>query len=226
MVTITIIYDNNPWDNRLKIAWGFSCLIEGKKKVLFDTGGDPDTLIENMEALGKNPGNIDFVVLSHSHSDHTGGISAVLGKGKTKIFLGVSFPERFKEWIRESTEVTEVSGRIEICEDFYSTGEIGNAVKEQSLVVVTEKGLIVITGCAHPGIVNILRYVKERFEKKIYLVLGGFHLGGKDVSEEFRKLGVKKVSPCHCTGEKATVFLEREYGKDFIKNGIGKIIEV
>ena len=226
-VTITVIYDNNSWDNRLRAAWGFSCLIEkGEEKVLFDTGGDASVLADNMEILGKATQSIDFIVLSHPHGDHTGGLRAILRKNKRlKLYLGASFSESFKVWAKEEgADVIEVYNAKEIYKDFYTTGELGHI--EQSLIVNSERGLIVITGCAHPGIVNILNKVREKFEEKIHLVLGGFHLGGVDVSKDFRRLGVEKVAPCHCTGDRAMAFLENEYGKDFIRTGVGRVIEV
>ncbi|MHC1635558.1 MAG: MBL fold metallo-hydrolase [Candidatus Methanospirareceae archaeon] len=231
MVTITIVYDNNPWDSRMRTGWGFSCFVKkGEEEILFDTGGDPSTLIENMRAIRKEPADVDIVVLSHPHSDHTGGLSGILERkreGGIKLYLGSSFPDSFKEWAkRENADVIEIRGRGKICEDFYTTGELGVGIKEQSLIVTTEKGLVVITGCAHPGIVSILEGVKEWFKEEIYLVLGGFHLGAKDVSGAFRRLGVKKVAPCHCTGDKAVKFLENEYKGDFIRSGVGKVIEV
>ncbi|MDI6811690.1 MAG: MBL fold metallo-hydrolase, partial [archaeon] len=72
--------------------------------------------------------------------------------------------------------------------------------------------------------VSILQEVRREFNEKIYLVLGGFHLGEVDVSKDLRRLGVERVAPCHCTGNKAIAFLEREYGNDFIRNGVGRVI--
>ncbi|MCK4428210.1 MAG: MBL fold metallo-hydrolase, partial [candidate division Zixibacteria bacterium] len=96
----------------------------------------------------------------------------------------------------------------------------------------TEKGLVVITGCAHPGIVEILREAKKITNEDIYLVLGGFHLGGvgdsklRDIIKSFRELGVKKAAPCHCSGDRTRELFKEEYGDDFIANGVGKIIEI
>jgi 7,8-dihydropterin-6-yl-methyl-4-(beta-D-ribofuranosyl)aminobenzene 5'-phosphate synthase len=227
MVTITIIYDNNPWDNRLRAAWGFSCLIEkSEEKVLFDTGGNSSTLISNMEKLDISPESIDLIVLSHPHGDHTGGLPAILRKNRgVKLYLGCSFPESFKVWAKEEgADVIEIYDEKEIDRDFYTTGELGHI--EQSVVLKTERGLIVITGCAHPGIVSILEKVKREFEEKIHLVLGGFHLGSVDVSKEFRRLGVERVAPCHCTGDRAMALLKNAYRNDFIRNGVGRMIEV
>jgi 7,8-dihydropterin-6-yl-methyl-4-(beta-D-ribofuranosyl)aminobenzene 5'-phosphate synthase len=248
-LTLTIVYDNNAYDPRpalskvegLKTAWGFSCLIEYRGQVvLFDTGGDSPTLLANMAALGIDPGEIEAVVLSHTHGDHTGGLSGILemaGDGLT-VFVPQSFPARFKEAVRTSaqsfdklrTQLVEVHKPEEIGEEVYTTGELGTGIIEQSLVVRTDEGLVVVTGCAHPGIVEIVRKAKELSGDEVYLVLGGFHLGGKSQREiegilsEFRRLGVRKVAPCHCTGEQAIRMFRQEYGEDFIQAGVGRVI--
>jgi len=112
----------------------------------------------------------------------------------------------------------------------YSTGELGTWVKEQSLIVNTERGLIVITGCAHPGVVKIINTAKELLGKPVLLVLGGFHLVGRSKQEidriihGFRNLGVHFVGPCHCSGDLARELFKKEYKKNFINIGVGRVI--
>ena len=91
-----------------------------------------------------------------------------------------------------------------------------------------EKGLIVITGCSHPGIVTILERVKEFFpQEKIFAVLGGFHLldkGKREIDyiiEKFKSLGVEKVGPTHCTGWEAIKAFQEAYGDNFLSLGAG-----
>jgi 7,8-dihydropterin-6-yl-methyl-4-(beta-D-ribofuranosyl)aminobenzene 5'-phosphate synthase len=235
MLTITIVYDNNAYDPRLKTAWGFSCLIEYRDQViLFDTGGDSPMLLANMDMLGIDPSRIEAVVLSHIHGDHTGGLSGLLpmaGNGLT-VFVPRSFPARFKEAVRTRAQLVEVHESREVGEEVYTTGELGTGIIEQSLVVRTDEGLVVVTGCAHPGIVEIVRKAKALSGDEVYLVLGGFHLGGKSrkeiegITSEFRRLGVRKVAPCHCTGDQAIRMFRQEYGEDFIQAGVGKVIRV
>ena len=128
--------------------------------------------------------------------------------------------------------LVEVHKPLEIFDDIHSTGELGSEIVEQSLVIKTPKGLIVITDCAHPGVVQIVAKAKELLNDEVYLVLGGFHLGGASESaignivRSFRQLGVKKVAPCHCTGRLAMDIFEQEYGEDFISNGAGKVITI
>ncbi len=222
---ILTVYDNRACDERLKAAWGFACVID--RRVMFDTGGDGSTLMFNMRALGVDISKIEVLILSHEHWDHIGGVFALLKRNSgIRVFIPTSFSSELKEKLHELSYVVEIQPRepVEIMKDVFSTGELGTWTKEQSLVLKTEEGLIVITGCAHPGIVNILRFVKERFNDEIAVAMGGFHLGFKDVTQAFRRIGVRKVAPCHCTGEIATALLKRAYGENFIENCAGREI--
>ena len=92
--------------------------------------------------------------------------------------------------------------------------------------------LVVITGCAHPGIVAIVERARDMFAQPVRLVLGGFHLGSKSeaeidaILEDFRRLEVEQVGPCHCTGERAMTRFALEYGKNFIQVGVGSVIKL
>lgn len=233
-ITITIVYDNNPYDRRLNSAWGFSALVEYLDHILlFDTGGDGRTLLENMRILGVDPTQIDSVVLSHAHEDHTGGLSALLHTGaKPVVYLLPSFPDTFKRQIEQSTQISEVYPGQSFAEGIWTTGEMGGMVPEQALVIQTEQGLVVITGCAHPGIVALVEKAQDLFAEPVRMLLGGFHLGGKSDAEidailkDFRRLKIDQVSPCHCTGEKANKMFASEYGMDFIQVGVGSVIRL
>ena len=222
---ITVIFDNYPCKEGLTSDWGFSCLIqETEKTILFDTGADGNILLSNMNQLGIDPKIVDIVFLSHEHWDHTGGLSAFLGKNPNcTLYLPKSFGTRFG-----AKNYKEISNSVEICKDVHSTGELGTWMKEQSLVLKTEKGLVIITGCAHPGIVNILEKVREIFKQKIYLVIGGFHLLDCSDSEiqkiisDFKSLDVKLAGPSHCSGDRAIKLFNREYGDSFVRFGVGR----
>ena len=217
-ISIITVYDNYQVSSQLKTGWGFSCLIKTENQsLLFDTGADSDILLSNMEKLGVNPKEIDFVFISHLHQDHIGGLPGIL---RLKPELKVYQPDSF-------------SKLTEIVDGIYTTGPLGNEIKEQSLIIKSEKGLIIVTGCAHSGIVNIIKKTKEMFpEEKIYLVIGGFHLFEasdsqvKNIIREFKELGVQKVAPCHCSGDKTRLLFEEEYQENFINNGVGKIINI
>ena len=231
---MTVVYDNNAYDPRLRTAWGFACLVErGDLILLFDTGGDAATLLSNMETLGLDPAEIDIVVLSHIHGDHVGGLGGILAVNEeTTVYLPRSFPASFKEQAKSYAHVVEVHEPMEIAEGIYTTGEMGAGIIEQSLVVATDPGLVVISGCAHPGIVNIVAKAKETMREEVHLVMGGFHLGGasqatiEGIVEDFRKLGVQKAAPCHCSGDRAREMFAAEYGEDFIEAGVGKVLDI
>jgi 7,8-dihydropterin-6-yl-methyl-4-(beta-D-ribofuranosyl)aminobenzene 5'-phosphate synthase len=234
-LNITIVYDNNEYDERLETAWGFSCLIEGlEKTILFDTGGDSSILLSNMRKLEIDPEDIDVIMISHIHHDHAGGLPGFLeANHNVAVYLPKSFPERIKRGVKETdVELIEVSNRTEICKNVYSTGELGTWIKEQSLIVKTEKGLVVITGCAHPGVAYIVEEVKSEFKEDVYIVLGGLHLCGmkqrqiNEIIDEIKNQGVVMIAPSHCSGDLARSLFERAYGKNFILLGVGKKLRI
>ncbi len=228
---LTVLYNNVPFDKELSLSWGFSCLLEGfQKTILFDTGHDGDILLNNMEKFKIDPKKIDTVVLSHLHSDHIGGLKDLLAKKgyNGEVYFPASFPDDLKDHITKLSKITvPVQRPQQICKHVWTTGELGTTIKEQSLIIETQEGLIVITGCAHPGIVSIARFAKNYFNREIFLLLGGFHLfrSGEDhiqeVISELKSLGVKKVAPSHCTGDFAIRRFRKAWGKNFIDSGCG-----
>ncbi len=230
---ITVVFDNNPYKQGLGTAWGFSCLVTGAEKtILFDTGGDGAMLLGNMEKLGIEPNSIDAVVLSHKHGDHTGGLKSFLSRNSSvTVYMPESFPAGIKKDVKKSgAKIVEVTKPMRIFENVYSTGQMGTLIKEQGLIIRTGKGLVVITGCAHPGIVKMVRVSKELLGDDILFVMGGFHLEwttrGKieKVISEFKQMGVKYAGPTHCSGEKARELFEEHYGDKYIKLGAGRTV--
>jgi len=175
-----------------------------------------------MKELGIDPAMIDIVVLSHAHRDHVGGLGDLMAANPAlSVFLPRSFPAPFKKRLQQAgIQTTEASGFTLICDNVYSTGELGVDPIEQSLLVYSGTGIIVITGCAHPGIVKILATAKKLLQADtIFLAMGGFHLPEKSPEElremtaDFRWLGVKRVGPCHCSGDAARRIFAEEYGE-------------
>ncbi len=201
---IKIIYDNNA-QKGFKSGWGFSCVIENKEKVLFDTGADAKTLLYNMNQLKIDPKDIDIVILSHSHGDHTGGLRGFLelNGNKAKVYQPKAFLKP-----------------TQICGDVYSTGALGDflGIAEQSLVVKTKKGNIVITGCAHPGVENIIE--KARTLGKIYGIIGGFH--GFSKLEKLE--GIELIAPCHCTQHIQKI--KEKYPVNYTEIKAGSVIKI
>lgn len=234
--TLTIVYDNNApvgdSSTGLRTAWGFSCLIETTDAVvLFDTGGDGPTLMHNMSELGIDPTTIDIVVLSHFHSDHTGGLDALLDAcTPDAVFVPQSFPATFKSELAQRTRVIEVAGPTDITPQIRSTGEMGSAIIEQALVIETGDGLALITGCAHPGIVDIATRAAKQGD--LLLVLGGFHL--KDSSDaqiasviaQLQQLGVRRAAPTHCTGDRGRALFAKTFGEKYVEVGLGSVLVI
>ncbi|UCF62155.1 MAG: MBL fold metallo-hydrolase [Anaerolineaceae bacterium] len=230
---ITIVFNNIAYDSRLTTSWGFAAFIEYDGHVLlFDTGGSGSILLENMEQLDLDPQRIEIVVLSHIHGDHTDGLIDLLYTGvKPIVYLPKAFPEPFKYTVQVHTELVEVREPIEILPGVYSTGELGTLV-EQALILETAEGMVIITGCAHPGVVRMIRKARSILEGDVTFVTGGFHLDGssrsqlENIIEDFRSLEVKQVGPSHCTGDLAIGMFEEEYGDDFIDTGLGRVIVI
>jgi 7,8-dihydropterin-6-yl-methyl-4-(beta-D-ribofuranosyl)aminobenzene 5'-phosphate synthase len=233
-VTFTIVYDNNAYASALRAAWGFACLVETEgATVLFDTGGDGPTLLGNMARLGLDPQAIDVVVLSHAHGDHTGGLSSLLDAGtRPTVYVPAAFPASFKGPVRARTDLVEVVEPTEICPSVYSTGQGGSGIVEQALAVETREAVVIVTGCAHPGVVEMVRRAQEVTGGAAALVMGGFHLGGASrgqierIIADFRRLGVQQVGPCHCTGDRARQMLADAFGADFVPAGVGRMIAI
>ena len=176
-IKISILFDNYVIKKGTEAGWGFSCLVEGTEKtILFDTGADGEILLSNIDNMNVDITKTDLLVLSHNHYDHTGGIKSVLSRNPNiPAFILASFPKNFGE-TTGIKKINRVDKPTEICKNVFLAGEMSDQIKEQSLIINTEEGLVIITGCSHPGIVNILKKAKEIFNKNIFLVLGGFHL--------------------------------------------------
>ncbi len=234
-VTIRVIYDNYPKVEGLKTGWGFSIALEGLEKyVIFDTGADQKIFENNFRKMGLNVKKTDIVVLSHEHGDHTEGLPFIARNTKgIPVLFPYSFSDQFKKEVRASgLEPLLIKDPVRICSGLYSSGEFSGPIPEQCLVMDTKNGLVVMTGCSHPGIIEMLKEIKAKFGKNIYLVSGGFHLLEKSEQEmqkiiqEMKSLGVVKCGATHCTGKKQIEMIRDAYGINFVELGVGNTIVI
>ena len=189
----TIIYDNTAFRRDLQADWGFSALVETKgKRILFDTGGSGSILLSNMGKLGIVPKEIDEVFISHSHFDHTGGLSAFLDQNnEVKVWVPRSF-----RGVKNVKEVIEIENSRKLYEGIYSTGELEGI--EQSLCIETQKGIVIIAGCSHPRMERIIGAASQF--GKVYGIIGGLH-GNRP--ESLKNLDL--ICATHCTQYKQEI---------------------
>jgi 7,8-dihydropterin-6-yl-methyl-4-(beta-D-ribofuranosyl)aminobenzene 5'-phosphate synthase len=233
-ITLTILYDNYQYEKAYKNSWGFACLIEGAgPTILFDTGGSDGNLMYNFRVAGKDPQDVDMIILSHIHWDHTGGLAEFLeAKTGIDVYMPESFPEDFKKEVEaQGARPVPVSAAQKITDHVWSTGEMGQEIIEQSLVVETPGGLVIMTGCAHPGIADIVRKVQEIKEGKILLVMGGFHLLRTSTAEveriarDFKENNIQYAAPSHCSGDGTIKIFQDVFGERCLKLGTGRVID-
>ncbi|MEA3470751.1 MAG: MBL fold metallo-hydrolase [Thermodesulfobacteriota bacterium] len=211
---VTIIYDNEAWDKGLAADWGFACLIEAHgRRILFDTGASGPILMGNMEKLGIDPKSIEDVVISHAHWDHTGGLRDFLAANRdVTLFVPSSFSVRDDA----ASNVVSVKGPVTLSEGINSTGELRGI--EQSLVVDTVRGEVIIAGCSHPGVEEILK-ASLQFGSP-YALIGGLH--GFDNYDVVKDLGM--ICATHCTEH--TSEIQSRYPQIFVRGGAGRVIEI
>jgi 7,8-dihydropterin-6-yl-methyl-4-(beta-D-ribofuranosyl)aminobenzene 5'-phosphate synthase len=259
---------------------GFSALVTVRRgqnthTVLFDTGITPDGCAENLRRLGKDLSDIEVIVCSHGHFDHTAGLSGLasrLGVAHLPVLVHPQFWTRRRLVIpgREPLEVPTTSRRalteagLDVVEQprpsfllddtILITGEVDRTtgfehgfrgheafrdgawtpdpliLDDQALIVnVAGKGLVILTGCGHAGIINICRYAQRlTAETRLHAVLGGFHLNGPQFEPiipptlaAFKDLAPDVLVPTHCTGWRATHALAARFPSEFIQNSVG-----
>lgn len=236
--------------------WGFAALVEADgRRVLFDTGAGPDTVLRNARALGLDLSSVRDVVLSHNHRDHTGGLLALrkelsrkdpaalsrahVGRGIFFSRPGASGERNPMPALRRAYEAgggafVEHDRPAQLWPGVWLTGPVpraspernfprggqvrtaagsveDNVPEDQALVLDTDQGLVLLSGCGHAGIINTLTYARQQIRPApIHAALGGFHLyqaSPKEISwtiDRLREMAPRHFLGAHCTGDKPT----------------------
>lgn len=221
---ITILCENQASYETAKIClaeWGFSVFIQTNGiNILFDTGRS-GIYKQNAEQMKIDLQGTNFVVLSHHHWDHMGGIQYHNFKDKKKLIihpdlLGKIFPDQAKK-IKADFEIINSKKPLEFSDGVYYLGEIprknnfekgihesDDMLDDSAIAIKSQKGVIVISGCSHSGICNICEYAKEITGQKLYVVIGGFHLFEDDQKsidgtiDYFQAEKPERLYPMHC----------------------------
>lgn len=214
MFRLTVIYDNKA-NQDFTASWGFAVLVEtNHETLLFDTGWDGCLLLRNMRKLNIDPAGIRKLVISHQHWDHIGGLPEILqANPRLEVYVPASFSENLKKEIEKRATLIEIKEPIKISQGIRSTGELGDKVKEQALILDTGNGCYVLTGCAHPGLAAILDTATRC--GKVKGVLGGLH----DNSEFERLRGMELIAAGHCTSHREKI--KETFPETFVEIEVG-----
>ncbi len=227
-MSITILFDNHNPSSEQRNLWGFAAYVH-EHKLLFDTGSNGRALLRNMEQLGIDVTQIEYLFLSHEHWDHIGGVDSVIeANPNLTIFAPNSLSKNMIADLRtQSREVIVCDEHPrQLIPGLYSTGVQGDEAPEHALVIEAPHPTL-ITGCGHYGIERIVERAESTIDTPIEKVIGGLHLHShsreeiQTIIDRLKQQGIAHVLPTHCTGDRAIELFEEGYGEGFHIGGIG-----
>lgn len=197
---------------------GFAALVTtAGGTILFDAGPDGDLLVEALERAGLTVADLDVLVLSHAHRDHTGGAARILfDRPRMEVSVPVGSAGRLVKSLPPSVVVRGERGRRRLAPGVWTTGDLGGDVPEQALVIEAPTGMALLTGCGHPGLEALLAAAGGPVD----LLVGGLH----DLSMEdlpLQKVG--RVVACHCTPRKQVL---AHLSGQVTLGGVGTVLEL
>lgn len=225
MIVKLIASGSRPWELWLK-RWGLSYLVDGD--VLFDTFANSRVLFKNFRRFGDDIERVRHIVISHNHWDHMGGLWDIVERvPRLNVHLPAPVNDDVKERIaRHGSKVIEGrSAGYKIKEGVYVSGMMmgqykGKTVVEQALVLEMNRRLLMMSGCGHPGIPNMVKQIKEDFGVPVRAIMGGFHLFQgytpdqiRDHVDQLKTSGVEMVAPAHCTGADAVRIFQESFAQ-------------
>lgn len=276
MKMTTLIENKSGERDDLHIEHGLSVYIEvDGKHILFDTG-QSGNFIDNAKSLDIDLKNLDYVIISHGHYDHSGGMERLIKEinPDIKLYLGDGFFNKKyrligggdyeyignpfdEDFLKEnnipikyiSEDITSLTENISIFTNFNRKEEFENTnedmylkvdgeyekdlfLDEISIGIKTHKGLVVLVGCSHVGIINILETIIERTNMNIYALIGGSHLVNEDddkinnIIEYLKQKDIKIIGSCHCTGKQGETMMSQQLEESFINNNTGNVLKV
>lgn len=228
---IITVYDNIANDPQFKTDWGYACVIDHpKKRILFDTGEHAIILEKNLHTALIPIKSIDILILSHLHSDHIGGANWVVEQNPNiTVYIPDTFSKNLENQLRlHCNNIIRVKKSISFAQDDFHVILTKNVwIKEISLVIATQQGGILISGCSHSGIDHILDEARKYTKQDIFTIFGGLHLLKSSdqsitkISQKLKNSHLKQIAPCHCTGDQALTLLKENFADNFLTNGVG-----
>jgi 7,8-dihydropterin-6-yl-methyl-4-(beta-D-ribofuranosyl)aminobenzene 5'-phosphate synthase len=236
-IEIVVLIENTTSSTGLAAEHGLSLWIDtGDAKVLFDTGAS-GAFADNAEQLGVDLSEADAIVLSHGHPDHSGGLERALDASPNATVYAhpaaeIDPGQHRAVFSKDSVEIVpgiRTTGQVPRELAFEESG--GSPIPnpdDQSIFFEAAEGLVLLTGCAHSGLVNTAQHViRLTGNDNIYAVIGGTHLG--NVSEErleqtaafLRDAQVRHIGLCHCTGERGMAHLKQTLPEAFVQYQTG-----
>ncbi len=246
------LYEEAGSSDMFIIGHGVSYIVRtDSATVLLDVGHNPDQsvttpMMQNMQTLGITPDDIDAIVISHPHPDHLGGVSAwrenTISFGKSvsdfeNMTIYVPSEMRYpgvvvsREPVLVSADVA-TTGVIAYLEVFPLSLYEPKGVEQALVVHVAGEGLVLITGCGHPGLEKLIARAEALYQHPVVGVVGGLHYGDADASEvaapiqylQSQQPKLVAVSP-HDSGEAALDAFNNAFSGAYHKLQVGKPIQ-